>query len=206
MRLLVVPHYDAKGQLVDLVLYLNESVSVLSFQHLPYMVLAMITLIVFVFAPAALLMLYQWKPLEEFFQCHEVLRRNVVPFIESFQAGFKDGKNGRPDLRLFAGVYLIIRSIHVGTLVLLMSHSHTHLLFQLLAIIPTVALSGTCFVLRPYKDGFYNYLGGLFVLYGTLLLSLNMNPLILLLLILDLSDYHVPPVTLKLFLAIPIFI
>ena len=124
--------------------------------------------------------------------------------LSSFRLhGFEDGKDGCRDLRLFAEVYLIIRFI--GTLVLLMSRSYTRLLFRLLVIIPTIALSGTCFILRPYKDGFYNYLDGLFFLYGTLLLSLYMFPIIFLLLIFYLSTYHMPPITLKIFPAIPIF-
>ena len=164
----------------------------------------MMMLAVFLFDPAALLMFYHWKPLEEFFIVMRCCNETLFLSLSSFSLGSKIGKDGRRDVRLFARVYLIIRFI--DTLVLLMSRSYTHLLFWLLAIIPTIALSATCFILRPYKDGFYNYLDGLFLLYGTLLLSLYVNPHIFLLLILDLSDYHMPPVTVKLFLSIPIFI
>ena len=57
LLLVVVPQYDAKGQF-DLVLHLDKSVSAFTSQHLPYVVLAMMMLTVFVFAPAALMTLY----------------------------------------------------------------------------------------------------------------------------------------------------
>ena len=198
--LLVVPQYDAQGQLVDFVLYLDGSVSAFSSQHLPYAVLAMTMLTVFVLAPIALLMLYQWKPLEGFLHCRALLRRNAVPFIELFQGGLKDGKDGYRDLRLFAGIYFVIRVI--GTLVLILAGMY--LLFSLLAIVLTIALSGVFFILRPYKDDFYNYLDGLFFLYGTLMLSLYMYTYILLSLIFYLDYYHVPVIILNLLLVVPI--
>ena len=117
----------------------------------PYAILAIMILLVFVFLPLVLLILY---PLSCFQKCltycklnHHILRT----FTDTFQGSFKDGTNGTRDRRYFAAFYLIIRIVAFALFVF----SSTGYFFLLAAVMYTafVVLIAT---IQPYKNDIHN--------------------------------------------------
>ena len=132
-------------------LYYDATVEAYGEKHRPYAILAIMILLVFIFLPLVLLILY---PLSCFQKCltycklnHHVLRT----FTDTFQGSFKDGTNGTRDCRYFAAFYLIIRIVPFATYAII----STDYFFLLAAIIFTafVFLIST---IRPYKKDVHN--------------------------------------------------
>ena len=126
--------------------------------HLPYAALAFFILATFGALPPLLLLLY---PFRWFQRClsHCKLQSNALrAFVDAFQGCYKDGRNGGPDRRYFAGIYFIFRII-IFTIYTI-SESILAIFTELQTAYVVFLL--TIVILRPYKKTFYNFLDGFF--------------------------------------------
>ena len=110
--LLPVRAYNVRQEVVGTYVYFDSSYEYLSTDHLPYAILAMFVLIIFILFPLFILLLY---PLRCFQRCLGFLRlRNNVmhTFVDAFQGHFKDGTESRTrDCRYFSAIYFLGRII-----------------------------------------------------------------------------------------------
>ena len=111
-------------------------------------------LVIFIFCPTILLILYPTRLFRRCISCCGFRRWHAVQmFVESFQGQYKDGTNGIRDFRMLSASFLILRIL---ILVLFLNRhrlsSHTS---QLQCV---VYVCFTCFyaITRPYKLNFAN--------------------------------------------------
>ena len=103
--------YNINGSSLGLFLYYDASIAYFGKEHLPYAVLALVVLFIFVLLPTVLLLLY---PMRCFQKClgHCGLRCHALHiFMDTFQGCYKDGTNGTRDCHYFTTLYLITRYI-----------------------------------------------------------------------------------------------
>ena len=135
------------------VLYYDGSVEYFSKEHLPYVVLAIIVLLVFTLFPIFLLCLYPCRCFQRLLNISHLKCQALRTFMDAFQGCYKDGTNGTRDCRFFAAVYLITRvAVHLSLVFTLVSYNTS--VFITLLLIMILLLSG----FQPYKKQFYNVL------------------------------------------------
>ena len=148
------PLLDMSGQKVGpYVTKFDATVPYLSNEHLPYFILSIAVLSIFVMFPILVLCLYptmtfqrvlgsikwvQWHPLHA--------------FADAYNGCYKNGTEGTRDCRCFGGLYLLLHLLYHAVAVTWRVNSSI-----LLIIIPAVA-SLLISTVRPYKNNFYNVL------------------------------------------------
>ena len=91
------------------VLLYDPNVDYFGRDHLPYVVINLIILLLFVCIPATILALYQTRLFQK---CLHLIRFRCLSlqiFVELFQGCYKDGTSGTRDLRFTASLYLFLR-------------------------------------------------------------------------------------------------
>ena len=162
--------YTINGSVVGLYLYYDASVEYFGTKtHLPYAILALFVVFIFIIFPILLLLLYPMRC----FQCClgrcRVKWHALHIFVDTFQGCYKDGTNGTRDCRYFAGVYLLVRLI----LFLLFAITNS-VAFYAMATIVLIIVAMLLAIVQPYKAEFtaYNAVDSVFILtiamwYGT---------------------------------------
>jgi len=108
---LLVPthvHY-ANGSFVGTYLYYDATIEYFGDKHLPYAVLALFVMLVFILFPILLLLLYPMRFFQRCLDCCRVRWHALHIFIDAFQGCYKDGTNGTRDCRYFGTAPLIAR-------------------------------------------------------------------------------------------------
>ena len=105
--------YNNKGERVGpAALYLDASIEYFSRQHLPFAVLAICVLLVFVIFPLLLLLLYPMRTSQRCLgYCTKVRWQFLHTFADAFQGRYRNGTIGTRDYRYFAGLYLFFRIV-----------------------------------------------------------------------------------------------
>ena len=111
--LAVTELYDNRGERVgQAVLYYDASIESFSRQHLPFAVLALCVLLVFVLFPLLILLLYPMRSFQRCLgYCTRIRWQFLHTFADAFQGCYKNGTNGSRDYRYFAGLYLFFRIV-----------------------------------------------------------------------------------------------
>lgn len=153
------PVYSYNGTVVYTTLHYDVSVQYLSKKHLPFFIIGIIILLFGLFPPL-LLILY---PFRWFQKILNLLRLNrlqcLYTFVDAFQGCYKNGTNGSPDRRYFAGFYFVFRII----ILVIQSITYMTLLTMNAFLIGAYILFLlTISVLQPYKNNFFNFLDGFF--------------------------------------------
>ena len=92
--LLIPTHvYHVNGSLVGLYLYYDGTIKYFGEEYLPYGVLAVFVLLVFVLFPLLLLLLYPMRCFQRCLGCLGVRWHALPIFIDAFQGCYKDGTN-----------------------------------------------------------------------------------------------------------------
>jgi len=160
-------------------LYYDPEVPYLSQKHVPYFILSLTIILIFILSPVVLLLVYPTKAFQKLLGLFP--RINWLPlhaFDEAFNGCYKNGTNGTRDYRFFGAVFLIIRLLFFLSAILPLYNESIFITVAPLILVVIFA------VFRPYKSDFYNKLD---VFYW---LSLQ------LILILILSNLHFIPVPL----------
>ena len=146
---------DINGEKVGpLVVYYNATVPYFGTEHLPFALLALSVLAIFIVLPVLILLLY---PTAVFQRCisHCCRRRWLAldAFVDAFQGHYKDGTNGTPDCRYFSGLYLIFRILTIATDVL------PNMTYRAMYRVTCYSFASLFFgLLQPYKESWFNYL------------------------------------------------
>ena len=92
------------------VLYFSPSIYFSSNQHIPYLITAVVSLVMITAVPTFLLCLYPTRVLQKLLHCcpFSRLRQSLWIFVETFQGYYKDGSDGKRDFRAISGAHFII--------------------------------------------------------------------------------------------------
>ena len=101
---------DGGAYIIRRVLYFSPSIFFSSKQHVPYLITAVVSLVMFTAVPTFLLCLYPTRVLQKLLQCCLLsrLRQSLWIFVETFQGYYKDGSAGKGDFRAISGAHFII--------------------------------------------------------------------------------------------------
>ena len=142
---------DIHGHTLDkYYLYYDGTVEFLGETHRPYAILAIAVLVVFIFSPLLLLIVYQCRCFHRCTQ-HCGFTCNILhTFMDAFQGCYKDGTNGTRDCRYFPIVYLILRILVVVAYVITRSD-----VFYQVAGVLWIITAFLVSMVRPYKVDVY---------------------------------------------------
>ena len=152
--LLPVYLYNVHGELMEPYLYYDGTVEYFGKQHLPYAILAIAVLIMFIILPLLLLCLYPCQCFQKILNFYGLRCQVLHTFMDAFQGCYKNGTDGTRDCRYLSAVYLFIRIVFFVITAVSLSFSVdliyflTGILFSLLTILIAV--------LQPYKFPIYN--------------------------------------------------
>ena len=118
-------------------------------KHIPFALLAIFVLCIFIFFPALVLLLYPTKAFQKCPGCCGRRWLALHAFTDDFQGSYKNGTNGTRDCRYFAGLYLVLRIV---LLLAMYGGSVFGVYDEMVAI---VCLVIAALVFRPCKDKFW---------------------------------------------------
>ena len=143
--------YDPKGQVVgQTMVYYDASIGYFGSTHLPFALLAIFVLCVFVVLPALVLLLYPTRAFQRSLCCCRVRWHALHAFADTFNGYYKNGTEGTRDYRYFAGLYFMFRILPL--LIVLESIQFV----WMVVIVPCAIISLLFALLRPYKDNWIN--------------------------------------------------
>ena len=144
--------YDPKGQVVGpTMVYYDASIGYFGSTHLPFALLSIFVLCVFVVLPALVLLLYPTRIFQRSLGCCRVRWHALHAFADTFNGYYKNGTEGTRDYRYFAGLYLIFRIL---PLLLVLESIQWFIWMQVIVSCAIVSLLFA--LLRPYKDNWIN--------------------------------------------------
>ena len=140
-----------EGNEIKTVLYYQGTIEFFGREHLPFVLVSLMILIMFVLLPPLILILYPLKCCQRYMGSYHRRFRALHIFVESFQGCYKDGTNGTRDCRYFSVVYMFVRVAILFVYALTLS-SYYFAMGSMLFILTAIAV----FVIRPYKKDIYN--------------------------------------------------
>ena len=144
--------FTAYGDSLGLYLYDNASIKYFGPKHLPYGLLALAIMTVFIILPTCLLILYPLACCRKCLKWSKLRGRALDEFVYAFHQYYKDGSEGSMDCRWFAAFYLLMR---LGFYVLFaMTFSA---FFYNLAVVFTIVCVVVVIVVQPYKKEYENF-------------------------------------------------
>ena len=149
--------YNNRGERVGpVVLYFDASIEYFSREHLPFALLAICVLLVFVVFPLLLLLLYPMRSFQRCLgYCTRIRWQFLHTFADAFQGCYKNGTIGTCDYRCFAGLYLLFRTVLLVIYIFPVT-------YQWLILIPFPIFVSLLFAyVRPYKNKYFNIIDGL---------------------------------------------
>ena len=158
------------GAYIRQVLYFSPSISFSSKQHIPYLITAVVSLVMFTVVPTFLLCLYPTRILRKLLQCCLLsrLRQSLWIFVETFQGYYKDGSDGKRDFRALSGAHFVI------LLFISSGCSKDRTRVGLLPIIQPILVSVSLLyaIVRPCKEHSANIIQSLLLALTALILQL----------------------------------
>ena len=104
------------GTLYKKVLYIDPTVKWFAHQHIKYILIATIPFIFLALIPSFLLFIYPTRIYRCLSRCLSARKRlAITAFAEALNRCFKDGLNGTPDYRAFAGVIIVAPILYLVT-------------------------------------------------------------------------------------------
>ena len=175
--LLAFQSYNSHGQRVSpsaLLLY-DPNIRFFHSEHIPYAMVALLTLIFIILLPL-LLLLYPTSIFKKCLTCLGFRRWNILHHImDIFQGWYKDGTEGTRDYRSLSALYLLFRvalSCELVFHVLKENYDHGGFPYQWVILgILNIFLGMMYFILQPYKQNWMSRFDGwILTLIGSLLL------------------------------------
>ena len=151
--LLVPTHvYNINGSSVGLFVFYDATIEYFGNEHLPYGVLAVFVMLVFILFPLLLLLLYPMRCFQQCLSCCGVRWHALPIFINAFQGCYKDGTNGSRDHSCFAAAFLLARILFF----ILFALSPTALFYGAVLFV-LIPLAMALVIVQPYKPRFSTY-------------------------------------------------
>ena len=101
--------YTSDGKLYSRNLFYDPSIKYFGKEHMPYALMALSILTLFIGFPTSLLLFYQCKAFRKCLSKLQIRGNVVETFVNSFQKYYKDGSNGTRDVRWFAGFFILFK-------------------------------------------------------------------------------------------------
>ena len=122
-------------------------------EHLPYAILSIVLLLVFVILPIIILVLYPFKFFQRFLNKLPIRRHILDTFTDSFQGCYKDGTEpGTRDYRWCASLFFIIRLFQF-----LLYCVTDKVIYNVLATMTLVGHIALFAILQPFKSSVAHY-------------------------------------------------
>ena len=140
-------------------LYYSADIEYFGKDHLPYGILAIVVLCVFVILPVTILALYPFTFFQKFLNLFPVRWYILHTFVDSFQGCYKDGTEpGTRDYRWFSVMYFLCRILFLA----IYSATLSVLAFAFIAVL-TSLLVIAIMILKPFKKDHHNLANAAFV-------------------------------------------
>ena len=154
--------YTPDGTPIGLYLYYDANVQYFHGHHLPYALLALTVLTVFIVLPLTLLTLYPCRLFQKCLMKCKLHNTTLISFVHTFQQYYKDGRSGTMDCRWFAGFYFVVRICMFLSYGLTLSGITYYLLITLF-----ISMAILLLITEPYKReyAFFNILDFLVMLW-----------------------------------------
>ena len=134
-------------------LYYAGNIEFLRGDHIPFAVLAISMLTVFIVVPTLILICYPFRCFQKCLSYYQIRLHCLCTFVDSFQGCYKDGTEpGTYDLRLLSSYGLILR-LCIGALFVLTLSSMYFIYIVILLTSMTIALIN----FQPYKNTVAHY-------------------------------------------------
>jgi hypothetical protein len=127
-------------------LYYAPSIEYFGREHLPYAILALVVLCMFVLLPVAVLALYPFSIFQRFLNLFPIRWYVLHTFVDSFYGCYKDGTRGTRDYRWCAAIFFIIR---IGQFLLYFIPSK--LIYNVIVTLCLVLSISLISILQPFK-------------------------------------------------------
>ena len=141
-------HNITNSEVVKKVLHYDPTITYGDSEHIPFMIVGIVLLLTYGLFLPLLLILYQFRFVQRSLDYLRLNRNGLRIFMDAFQGCYKDGKNGGPDRRYFAGLYFVFRLMVYGTFNLFWSNTELYVTLQSFMIFFAL----TTMILRPYKE------------------------------------------------------
>ena len=147
--------HNVNGDIIEIYLYSNPHLEYMRGKHLPYALLALTVIGLFIILPLSLFVFSSFRCVQNCFEQCRMRIHVLEEFLHAFQQYYKDGTNGTMDCRWYAAYYILV---NLG-LYLLFSFALTAIL-NLFLIIYFILLALIVLLVEPYKEeyAFYNVL------------------------------------------------
>ena len=183
--MLGVQSYDISGEVVpdSAVLFYDPTLRSFHSKHIPYAVLALSVIVIFVLLPPILLVLYPTRLFRACLNCCGFRRWDILHLVaDVFQGWYKDGTEGSLDYRALSALYMLLRIIYGAGFLILEVYRHHYILGSYLVGTSHTFMGACLLIAQPYKKRWMNIIDGLTVLFigMILLISLFDNKLIFL--------------------------
>ena len=150
---------NVAGETVDYVMKYDPSAHFFQGNHIPFGILSILIFILLGLLPPIILLLYPFRWFQRFLNWSKLNSLALKTFVDAFQGCYKDGTDGTPDRRFFAGFYFLLK-ITIFTIYTFIDDRY--IVFNYASIVYMVAT--LCFTtLQPYKQNFYNCLDATFM-------------------------------------------
>ena len=160
-----VKAYNSEGEVVphSTVLLYDPSIRFFQSEHIPYAILSLCVIVIFILLPPLLLLIY---PTRLFRMCLNWcgFKRWDILYLTAdvFQGWFKDGMGGSRDYRAVSSLYLLLRIAVAGIFFLVFSNYQST--FRRFMIGVCHIFIGTLILMvKPYKKNWMNYVDGVIV-------------------------------------------
>ena len=151
--------YLSDDRTVGKILNYDPSVEFFQEEHLPFAVLALFLLATFGALPPLLLLLYPSHTFQNFLDYFHLRSHGLQTFVDAFQGCYRNGADGGPERRYFAGIYFVFRIIVFLVFTVI---GNLMILFMVL-VVTYIAFILIFVILRPYKNDLYNTLDTVFI-------------------------------------------
>ena len=107
------------------VLFYDPSVRFFHSEHIPYAVLVLPDIVIFVLLPPLLLLVYPTQLFRKYLNWCGFQRWDVLHLTaDVFQGWYKDGTEGTPDYRALSALYMLLRIGFGGMFILMIVYRH----------------------------------------------------------------------------------
>ena len=161
--LIAVPSYNCNGKttLNSPLLLFDPSIRYFHSEHIPYAVLSMSIIVLFIILPPILLCFYPTKMFRNCLRCMGFKRWDILHLImDIFQGWFKDGTENSLDYRCFSSLYMLLRLALAFAIIPSLFDTYHHV--WVISALLHVGVGVMYFIIQPYRRKWMNYTDGLF--------------------------------------------
>ena len=144
--------HNANGDMIGIYSFYNPNLEYMRGKHLPYALLALTVIGLFIILPLSLLVFSSFGCVRN---CFGRCRRRIClleEFLHAFQQYYKDGTNGTMDCRWYAAYYILV---NLG--LYLMRTFAVDTIFYIFAIIYFIIVALTLLLVEPYREEYALY-------------------------------------------------